>query len=160
EIGYEYSSSIFPVHHDLYGMPDAPRFAFRHHDGQGILEIPATTVRLGGRNLPCSGGGYFRLLPYTFSRWALRRVNCREQQACVFYFHPWEVDPEQPRQTGAPWRSRFRHYTNLDRMEFRLNRLLTDFSFGRMDEVFLEPRGQTSASTGLSGTLSELRHIG
>ena len=135
ETGHAYSSSIYPIRHDLYGMPDAPRFPFRLKP-EGILEIPVTTVRLGERNLPCGGGGYFRLLPYPAFRWMLRRVNETDRQAGLFYFHPWEVDPQQPRVYGAPLRSRFRHYLNLETMEARLRRLLSDFSWGRMDAVF------------------------
>jgi polysaccharide deacetylase family protein (PEP-CTERM system associated) len=135
EAGHLYSSSIYPIRHDLYGMPDAPRFPFRFKP-DGILEIPVTTVRLGGRNYPCGGGGYFRLLPYVAYRWMLSRVNERDGQPGLFYFHPWEIDPMQPRVSKAPLRSRFRHYLNLDSMHGRLGRLLTDFSWGRMDEVF------------------------
>jgi polysaccharide deacetylase family protein (PEP-CTERM system associated) len=135
ETGHAYSSSIYPIRHDLYGMPDAPRFPFRLKS-DGILEIPVTTVRVGARNLPCGGGGYFRLLPYPAFRWMLQRVNQNDRQAGLFYFHPWEVDPEQPRVEGAPLRSRFRHYLNLGTMESRLRQLLHDFRWGRMDEVF------------------------
>jgi len=137
ESGYSYSSSIYPIRHDLYGMPDAPRFPFRSKTG-GLLEIPITTTSVLKRNLPCGGGGYFRLLPYFLSRRAMRAVNERERQACVFYFHPWEIDPEQPRQRQAPLKARFRHYLNLGRMESRLRRLLADFSWDRMDRVFLD----------------------
>src|SRR5260370_12367936 len=136
ERGSEYSSSSYPVAHDLYGMPSAPRFAFRPGQGR-FVEVPMTTLALFGRNFPCSGGGYFRLVPYSMSRWALRWVNERDRQACVFYFHPWEIDPEQPRPHGAPLKSRMRHYLNLRRMESRLHCLLRDFSWGRMDRVFL-----------------------
>jgi polysaccharide deacetylase family protein (PEP-CTERM system associated) len=135
ETGHRYSSSIYPIRHDLYGMPEAPRFAFRTRPG-AILEIPVTTVAVNGRNLPAGGGGYFRLMPYAAFRWALKRVNERDGQPGMFYFHPWEVDPDQPRVAGAPLRSRFRHYTNLGTMEARIGRLLADFSWGRMDEVF------------------------
>ncbi len=135
ETGHVYSSSIYPIRHDLYGMPEAPRFPFRFRP-DGILEIPVTTVSIAGRNLPCGGGGYFRLLPYGAFRWALRRVNREDRQAGLFYFHPWEVDPGQPRVSGAPLKSRFRHYLNLDAMHGRLERLLGDFRWGRMDEVF------------------------
>jgi polysaccharide deacetylase family protein (PEP-CTERM system associated) len=137
ETGYQYSSSIYPIQHDLYGMPHAPRFAFRPHAGSNFLEIPVTTVQLAGRKLPCGGGGYFRLYPYYLSRWALRRVNSNDRQPAIFYFHPWEIDPGQPRQRGISAKTRFRHYLNLDRMEARLTRLLDDFRWGRMDEVFL-----------------------
>ncbi|HSH30485.1 MAG TPA: XrtA system polysaccharide deacetylase [Thiohalobacter sp.] len=135
EEGYRYSSSIYPINHDLYGMPEAPRFAFRVNGGD-FVEVPVTTLRLGARNLPCGGGGYFRLLPYRLSRWAMRRVNQDDGQPCVFYFHPWEIDPEQPRQPGLNARTRFRHYLNLQRMEARLQRLLADFTWQRMDETF------------------------
>jgi polysaccharide deacetylase family protein (PEP-CTERM system associated) len=134
--GYEYSSSIYPVVHDFYGMPEAPRFAHRP-GGRAFLEIPLSTTMMFGRNLPCSGGGYFRLLPYAASRWALRRVNARDRQPAIFYFHPWEIDPAQPRVAGARLKSRLRHYLNLGRMEARLRRLLADFSWDRMDRVFL-----------------------
>jgi polysaccharide deacetylase family protein (PEP-CTERM system associated) len=135
ETGHLYSSSIYPIRHDLYGMPEAPRFPFRVRP-DGILEIPVTTVRVGGRNYPCGGGGYFRLLPYAAFRWMLRQVNERDRQPGLFYFHPWEVDPGQPRFDDAPMKSRFRHYLNLESMHERLERLLKDFDWGRMDEVF------------------------
>ena len=136
--GYRYSSSLYPVKHDLYGDTSASRTPF-HPDGLPILEAPMTTVQYFGRNFPCSGGGYFRLLPYWLSRMNMRRVNAHDHQPCIFYFHPWEIDPEQPRQENVSAKSRFRHYTNLDRMEGRLKRLLTDFAWDRMDRVFLEP---------------------
>lgn len=136
--GYRYSSSVYPIRHDHYGMPESPRFAHAVRDG--LLEIPVTTLRLAGRNLPASGGGYFRLLPYAVSRWMLRQVNAQEGEAAIFYFHPWEIDPGQPRIPGIDRRTRFRHYLNLERMEARLQRLLTDFSWGRMDEIFLVPK--------------------
>jgi polysaccharide deacetylase family protein (PEP-CTERM system associated) len=132
--GYRYSSSIYPIRHDHYGMPEAPRFA---HAVGGLLEIPATTVRSFKRNWPASGGGYFRLLPYEVSRWMLRRVNGSDGQPAVFFFHPWEIDPEQPRIPGISAKTRFRHYLNLHRMQHRLTRLLHDFQWGRMDDVFL-----------------------
>lgn len=138
EAGYDYSSSIYPIHHDHYGMPDAPRFAFHPVKDAPLVEVPVTTVELFGRRLPCGGGGYFRLLPYGLSRWAMRRVNA-EGQSCIFYFHPWEIDPDQPRQAQASARSRFRHYTNLDVMADKLRSALRDFSWGRADEIFLPP---------------------
>lgn len=138
DAGYRYSSSIAPIRHDLYGMPEAPRFRFPAAEGR-LVEVPITTLPLLGRNINCGGGGWFRLFPYGFSRWALRRVNEREGQSGLFYFHPWEIDPAQPRPEGLSRRSRFRHYLNLSRMEGRLQRLLRDFRWGRMDEVFFAP---------------------
>ncbi len=134
--GYRYSSSVYPIRHDHYGMPDAPRFAYEVRPG--LMEIPITTLRLFNRNLPSSGGGYFRLLPYAWSRWMLSRVNGHENQSGVFYFHPWEIDPGQPRIEGISSKTRFRHYFNIDRMEARLNQLLGDFKWGRMDQIFLD----------------------
>jgi polysaccharide deacetylase family protein (PEP-CTERM system associated) len=136
--GYVYSSSIYPVRHDHYGMPDAPRFANRPNGEGGILELPPTTLPLLGRNLPAAGGGWFRLLPYSISRGMLRRVNAQEQAPCMFYFHPWELDPEQPRQPGLSAKTRFRHYVNLQQMPGRLRRLLKDFEWDRVDRVFLQ----------------------
>ena len=136
EAGYRYSSSIYPVHHDLYGIPDAPRFFFKPTTDNEFLEIPITTANVLGQRLPCGGGGYFRLYPYRFSRWALRRVNRKDGQSCVFYFHPWEIDPGQPAQEGLDLKTKFRHYLNLDRTESRLDRLLADFQWDRIDRVF------------------------
>mgnify|MGYP001224111987 FL=1 len=133
--GYRYSSSIYPIRHDHYGMPDAPRFA--HQVRSGLLELPVTTARFFNRNWPASGGGYFRLLPYALSRWLLQKVNTRDQQAAIFYFHPWEIDAGQPRVAGINARTRFRHYVNLQHTEGRIRRLLADFRWGRVDEVFL-----------------------
>lgn len=135
EAGYRYSSSINPIQHDLYGMPDAPRVPF-HPEGCELWEIPMTTVRALGRNWPCSGGGYFRLLPTFLYYRGLKRVNNAEHRSGIFYFHPWEVDPGQPRIVGCGWKSSIRHYTNLARMAPALDRLLRDFSWDRMDRVF------------------------
>ncbi|WP_428493290.1 XrtA system polysaccharide deacetylase [Rhodopila sp.] len=132
--GYRYSSSINPIRHDLYGMPDAPRVPFRP-DPDGVIELPMTTLRLAGRNWPCSGGGYFRLLPTALYRAGLTRIN-RAGQPGIFYFHPWEIDPAQPRIRNAGWKSRLRHYTNLSRMAADLDHLLRDFAWDRMDRVF------------------------
>ncbi len=118
-------------------MPDAPRFAFHPHCQQGLLEVPITTLRLGKRNVPAGGGGYFRLLPYKLSRWMVKRVNEHDRQAAVFYFHPWEIDPGQPRPHGIGMSTRFRHYVNLSRMEHRLRALAGDFAWDRMDRIFL-----------------------
>lgn len=135
--GYSYSSSIYPVQHDHYGMPDAPRFPHRPNGEAGILELPPTTCAVLGRNFPAAGGGWFRLLPYEVSRWMLRRVNRQDRAPCMFYFHPWEVDAGQPRQSGISAKTRFRHYVNLGRMPGRLRQLLNDFEWDRVDRVFL-----------------------
>lgn len=134
DAGYQYSSSVYPVHHDLYGFPEAPRYMFKCREQ--LLEIPISTLPVGKRNIPIGGGGYFRLFPYSFSRWAINRVNEREEKSTLFYFHPWEIDPEQPKQQ-AGFKSRFRHYLNLTRMEARLQCLLKDFNWDRMDRVYL-----------------------
>ncbi|KZY13731.1 polysaccharide deacetylase [Erythrobacter sp. HI0037] len=134
EHGYAYSSSVAPIVHDHYGWRDAPRFAFDPVPGSELVEIPVTTAILRGKRLAAGGGGFFRVLPYGFSRWAIRQVNA-EGRPAVFYFHPWEVDPGQPRVASAPLRSRLRHYTNLSRMAGKLSDLLGDFAWGRMDAL-------------------------
>lgn len=136
EAGYAYSSSIFPIVHDHYGIPEAPPNPF-FVGRAGILEIPASTTRLLGRNLPAAGGGYFRLLPLPVSRWIMRRSRAVSGLPCVFYFHPWELDPEQPRMQAIPARTRFRHYVNLSRFELKLVRILREHDWGRMDEIYL-----------------------
>jgi polysaccharide deacetylase family protein (PEP-CTERM system associated) len=133
--GYRYSSSTYPVHHDLYGDPDAPRAPFRPGGG-ALWEIPMTTLRLFNRNLPCSGGGYFRLLPYPLFRFGIAQHNRYEGRPGIFYTHPWEFDPDQPRVHHCGHISRFRHYVNLSRTAGRLDRLLRDFAWDRMDRVF------------------------
>jgi len=135
EEGYAYSSSVAPIAHDHYGWREAPRFAFRPLPEADLIELPVTTVELGGRRAAAGGGGFFRLLPYRFSSWAVRRVNQREGRPAVFYFHPWEIDPGQPRVAEAPLRSRLRHYTNLARMEPKLLKLLQTFAWDRTDRV-------------------------
>lgn len=142
--GHRYSSSIYPIKHDHYGMPDAPRFAFRPFLDGDFLEIPVTTVCLGERNLPCGGGGYFRLFPYLYSKWGIERVNANDNQSCVFYFHPWELDVDQPHQPDIDVKTRVRHYLNIGRMERRLGRLLLDFAWDRMDAIFLGTLGTRS----------------
>jgi polysaccharide deacetylase family protein (PEP-CTERM system associated) len=125
EQGFVYDSSVFPIRHDNYGMPDAPRFAYRWDlgDGKSILEIPPLTVRFAGYNLPAAGGGYLRILPMWYTRWALHRVRSFDSQPVALYLHPWEVDPEQPRMQGR-WKSKLRHYLNISKMESRLSQLL------------------------------------
>ncbi|MGZ5200167.1 MAG: XrtA system polysaccharide deacetylase [Telluria sp.] len=137
EAGYRYSSSIYPISHDHYGMPGAPRFAFHPKGPDGLLEVPITTVRLMQRNLPAGGGGYFRLLPYSLSRWMMERVNKVDCESAIFYFHPWEMDPGQPRPDGLSAKARFRHYINIGRMEHRVRQLTRDFAWDRMDRIFL-----------------------
>ncbi|MFZ5609473.1 MAG: XrtA system polysaccharide deacetylase [Pseudomonadota bacterium] len=136
--GYAYSSSVYPIRHDHYGMPEAPRFAFRPM-GKGIVEVPMSTVEFAGKRIPCSGGGFFRLFPYGLSRALLRRLNERDRASGIFYLHPWEVDAEQPVQRQAPLKSRLRHYVNLATTADKLARLLADFAWDRMDRVFLAP---------------------
>jgi polysaccharide deacetylase family protein (PEP-CTERM system associated) len=131
--GYRYSSSVYPIRHDHYGSPGRSRFA--HLASAGVLEVPIATVRLFRTNLPAGGGGYFRLMPYALSRWLIRRVNAADEESAVFYFHPWELDPEQPRVKDADAKARFRHYINLERTATRLQLLLADFRWDRLDRV-------------------------
>ena len=131
--GYRYSSSVYPIRHDHYGAPGRSRFA--HLASAGVLEVPIATVRLFRTNLPAGGGGYFRLMPYALSRWLIRRVNDADEESAVFYFHPWEIDPEQPRVKEADPKARFRHYINLERTATRLQLLLADFRWDRLDHV-------------------------
>ena len=135
EEGYRYSSSVAPIRHDHYGWPESPRCAWRPVAGRDLLELPVTTAEFGGRRLAAGGGGFFRLLPYGFSRWAIRQVNGREQRPAIIYFHPWEIDPDQPRVAGAPLRSRLRHYSNLSVMADKLRRLTADFAWTRVDAL-------------------------
>jgi len=136
EEGYAYSSSVAPISHDHYGWPEAPRFAHRPLAGSALIELPVATAQLGPRRLAAGGGGFFRMLPYAFSRWAIRQLN-REGRPAAFYFHPWEVDPGQPRVANAPLRSRLRHYTRLGAMEGKLERLLREFRWDRTDRVVM-----------------------
>jgi polysaccharide deacetylase family protein (PEP-CTERM system associated) len=142
ELEFKYSSSIYPVKHDLYGMPEAPRFIFEPIKNSDFKEIPITTVQFGSKNWPCGGGGFFRFYPYALSKWALSRVNQQEQQSAIFYFHPWEIDPKQPKQQGLSLKTRTRHYLNLEKMESRINQLLTDFKWDTMENVFHINQGQ------------------
>ena len=136
ELGFSYDSSIFPVHHDRYGIPGSPRWPYRFHapNGSSLIEFPPSTLAIGGHRLPVAGGGYFRIYPYQLTRFALSRINRVEKRPFIFYLHPWEIDPEQPR-IQASWLSTFRHYTNLSRCEERLLRLLRDFRFAPAREV-------------------------
>ncbi len=140
EIGYKYSSSVYPVSHDHYGQPDAPR---RPHEiaGAGITEIPPSTARILGRNIPIGGGGYFRLFPLSLSKKFINLQQERETYPYVFYFHPWEIDPDQPRFKDISKKSRFRHYLNLEKFESRLRNLLTNYHWGRMDELYFGAAG-------------------
>jgi len=135
EHGYRYSSSVAPIVHDHYGWREAPRFAFRPVSGAELVEIPVTTALLGSRRLAAGGGGFFRVLPYAFSRWAIAQVNRIDERPAVFYFHPWEVDPRQPRVSNAPLRSKLRHYTNLEKMAGKLSKLVREFHWSRMDAL-------------------------
>ena len=140
ELDFTYDSSIFPIHHDTYGIPGAPRFAYRH--GNGLLEYPISTALLFGRKIPVAGGGYFRLFPYWFTRYALQTINHKESKPFIFYLHPWELDPEQPRMQRARLLSRFRHYNQLQRTRLRFERLLKEFCF-----VPLQSTGNTVDET-------------
>jgi polysaccharide deacetylase family protein (PEP-CTERM system associated) len=177
EAGYRYDSSVFPIHHDLYGIPDWPRHPFtveKDWDGKWqpalplseqrtmnsvrgdpcfltpvpcsllpapctMTEIPITTLSIAGKRIPIAGGGYFRLFPYAFTHWGLRRINRVEGRPFVFYLHPWELDPGQPRVSGAGPKSRFRHYLNLHKTEGRFRNMLGDFRFAPVREVSWEP---------------------
>jgi polysaccharide deacetylase family protein (PEP-CTERM system associated) len=141
EHGYAYSSSVAPVRHDHYGWRDSPRFAWHPVAGAELIELPVTTVDIAGRRF-ATGGGFFRVLPYGFSSWAVRRVNRNDERPAIFYFHPWEVDPEQPRVQDAPARSKIRHYTNLEYMESKLLKFLRDHQWGRTDEVAAAERAR------------------
>ena len=134
ELGFAYSSSTYPVKHDLYGTPDWPRFAYRRKEG--IIEIPIPTHRFLGRQTPIGGGGYFRLYPYAFTKYLVNSYLKKEQQPYSFYFHPWEIDADQPRLNQAPLKSRFRHYINLDKTYGKLEKLLQEFSWGTMKDVY------------------------
>jgi polysaccharide deacetylase family protein (PEP-CTERM system associated) len=136
EEGYAYSSSIYPVRHDYYANAGAPRFAYRPDGTRALWEFPISTLRIAGQNVPCGGGGYFRLYPYALSRLALTRINESGLQPAVFYVHPWELDPGQPRLPGLPLKTRLRHYLNLSKTAQRLGRLLQDFRWDRIDAVF------------------------
>ncbi len=139
EAGFAYSSSVYPVQRDHYGIPDAPRVPFRPAQAHpSLVEIPVSTLRFNGRNFPIGGGGFFRLYPYAVSRFLIRRANTNERMRVNMYFHPWEFDPGQPRMSGLPAKTRFRHYLNLDRTVGRLRRLLKDFRWSTMTEVYAE----------------------
>lgn len=142
EEGYSYSSSVAPVRHDHYGWPEAPRFAYRPLADSPLIELPVTTARAMGRTIAAGGGGFFRLMPYAFTRWAVAQVNQRDQRPAIFYFHPWEIDPHQPHVENAPMRSRLRHYTNLSTTAAKLERLIGGFRWGRMDEILADQAKQ------------------
>ncbi|MCX7865244.1 MAG: DUF3473 domain-containing protein [Novosphingobium sp.] len=135
EQGFAYSSSVAPITHDHYGWRKAPRFAFRPLPDSGLVELPVTTATFAAHRLAAGGGGFFRVLPYGFSRWAIRQVNLRDRRPAIFYFHPWEIDPEQPRIRDAPLLSRLRHYTNLTAMGAKLRRIVAEFEWTRMDAI-------------------------
>lgn len=140
EQGYAYSSSVAPVKHDHYGWAEAPRFAFRPVADSDLIEIPVTTAVFAGKRLAAGGGGFFRLLPYGFSSWAIRQVNGDNKRPAIIYFHPWEIDPGQPRVANAPIKSKLRHYTKLKAMAPKLKRLMRDFRWGRLDAIVEDER--------------------
>ena len=138
EQGFEYDASIFPIHHDRYGIPRSPRYPYRLQRDRGeLIELPGSTVKWGPFNLPVAGGGYFRILPYAWTRWGIDRINRIDRKPAIFYMHPWEIDPEQPR-VDVGWLTRFRHYRHLDKTEARLKQLLSDFTFAPMRAVLPE----------------------
>jgi len=137
EEGFTYSSSVYPVKHDLYGIPDAPRFCYKPIDESDFLEIPISTIKIGQKNLPCGGGGFFRFYPYMLSKWAFNSIN-KNNQPAIFYCHPWEIDPQQPRQQGLNFKTKFRHYLNLNKMEQRIRYLLRDFDWDTMENVYIK----------------------
>lgn len=138
EEGYSYSSSVAPVRHDHYGWPEAPRFAYRPLVDTPLVELPVTTARLMGRTIAAGGGGFFRLMPYAFTRWAVGQVNRQDERPAIFYFHPWEIDPDQPRVAHAPLKSRLRHYTNLSTTAAKLERLIREFRWGRVKDILAD----------------------
>jgi polysaccharide deacetylase family protein (PEP-CTERM system associated) len=147
DAGYRYSSSVAPIGHDHYGWPESPRFAWQPVAGSDLVELPVTTAEIAGRRFAAGGGGFFRLLPYALSAYAVKQVNAAGHPA-ITYFHPWEIDPNQPRVADAPIRSKLRHYTKLAAMEAKLERFLRDFCWGRIDSLIAEP--VTAASTALA----------
>jgi polysaccharide deacetylase family protein (PEP-CTERM system associated) len=136
DTGHIYSSSVYPIRHDLYGMPDAPRFPYKLENG--LVEIPASSIRFSGQNFPASGGGFFRLFPIWLSRQIINRVNVKDLQPAVFYCHPWEFDPDQPRISGASAKSKFRHYVNLRANADKFEKLLNHGRWAPMNSVFAE----------------------
>jgi len=142
EQGYTYSSSVAPIKHDHYGWADAPRFAFHPLPGNDFIEIPVTTAIFSGKRLAAGGGGFFRMLPYRFSSWAIDQVNGQDQRPAIIYFHPWEIDPDQPRVANATLKSKLRHYSRLNVMADKLNRLMRDFHWDRLDTIVESERGR------------------
>lgn len=136
ELGFSWDSSIFPTHHDRYGIPGSPEQPYRitTTNGAELIEFPLTTAKVLGQSIPAAGGGYFRQYPYALSRWLFERASENQTKAQIFYLHPWEIDPDQPRVEGASRFSRFRHYTNLHRCLPRLERMIADFKFGTVSE--------------------------
>jgi len=153
EAGYEYDTSVFPIRHDRYGIPVSARHMYRiERPGGSLIEVPASAARIAGINVPVGGGGYFRILPYAWTRWGLRRINQVDGRPAVFYFHPWEIDPDQPR-LAAGVLGRFRHYRNLSLTESRLRRLLDDFAFGTVAETIQEAQRTNWSSDSLAFAL-------
>jgi len=149
EEGFTYDSSIYPIYHDLYGVPGARRFPYTHQlkSGKSLLEFPPATVRFLGQNLPCAGGGYLRILPPVYTKWVFKKFEEQYREKVVVYFHPWELDPDQPRIHGKT-KSRFRHYTNLAKMEGRLRELLKSYSFESLSAAISGARTTNQANLG------------
>jgi polysaccharide deacetylase family protein (PEP-CTERM system associated) len=143
--GFQYDASIFPIRHDRYGIPQSPRHPYVLNRPTGsIVEVPGSTVQVGRMNLPVAGGGYFRIFPYAWTKWGIARLNNHDRRPAVFYLHPWELDPSQPR-LPTSFLGRFRHYRNLHRTEDRLRTLLKDFSFGPLRTVLELPNPVAAA---------------
>jgi len=157
ELGFTWDSSIFPVYHDNYGIPDTPNEPYRIQTRNGLMltEFPLTAAKIAGLNIPAAGGGYFRQFPYPLFKLLFQRASQGNSVPKIFYLHPWEVDPDQPRFNEASWFSRFRHYTNLDQCEKRLNRLIDDFEFGTLSDS-LQSFKPTETYTNMDDALVKL----
>ncbi|WP_411746371.1 XrtA system polysaccharide deacetylase [Reinekea sp.] len=157
ELGFTWDSSIFPIYHDNYGIPDTPTnpYQIKLRNGKSLTEFPITAANAFGLSIPAAGGGYFRQFPYAVFKKLFQIASNNGQTPKIFYLHPWEIDPDQPRFEDASWFSRFRHYTNLDKCESRLNRLIDDFQFGTMTES-LANFEQTDTFTNIDSGLIKL----
>ena len=157
DTGHQYSSSVYPIKHDLYGMPSAPRFGYQLPNG--LIEIPATSLRIVGRNFPASGGGFFRLFPSSLSHAIIRKINRDDQQSAIFYCHPWEFDPDQPRVLDASRKSKFRHYINLKQNPKKFDQLLGAFEWAPIREVFSDLLSESERFTNIAPVISPANNV-